>query len=400
MVKLKLHMKKKIAILGSTGSIGKSLLKIIEKDKKNFEIILLTANEDFKTLNNQAKKFNVKNLIITKRKSYEILKKKNLKSKIKIYNSFKYLDKILKKKIDYVMSSIVGVEGLYPTIEVIKFTKKIAIANKESIICGWNLIKKELKKNKTSFIPVDSEHFSLWYGLNNLNPKNLEIIYITASGGPFYKTPLSKFKNLSVARAIKHPNWKMGKKISVDSATMMNKVYEVIEAKNIFDFDYKNIKIIIHPKSYVHALLKFNNGMIKIIAHETTMKIPIFNTIHPDYSKAIKSKKINLNNLNNLSFEEINYRRYPMVKLLKLLPKKHSLFETVIVSANDVFVKLFLENKIKFIDIQKNLFSLIKRHEFKKYKKIIPKNIKDIIELNDYVSSKILKTVYKIENEK
>ncbi len=391
-------MKKKIAILGSTGSIGKTLLKIIEKDKKNFEIILLTANEDFKTLNDQAKKFKVKNLIITKRKSYETLKKKNLKSKIKIYNSFKYLDKIFKKKIDYVMSSIVGVEGLHPTLEVIKFTKKIAIANKESIICGWNLIKKELKKNETRFIPVDSEHFSLWYGLNNSNSKHLETVYITASGGPFHKTPLNKFKNLSVSKALKHPNWKMGKKISIDSATMINKVYEVIEAKNIFDIEYKNIKIIIHPKSYVHALLKFKNGMIKIIVHETTMKIPIFNTIYSNYYEIIKSKKINLNYLNNLSFEDVNYKRYPMVKLLELLPKQHSLFETVIVSANDVFVRLFLENKIKFIDIQKNLFSLIKKHEFMKYKNISPKNIKDIIELNDYVRSKIYKKVYKSTN--
>ncbi len=388
-------MKKKIAILGSTGSIGKTLLNIIEKDKKNFEIVLLTANRDFKTLYNQAKKFNVKNLIITENESFEILKKKKFKSKINIFNSFDYLDKIFKKKIDYIMSSIVGIEGLYPTIQTIKFTNKIAIANKESIICGWNLINKELKKNKTIFIPVDSEHFSLWYGLKNLKTQSLEKIYITASGGPFYKTPLNKFKNLSVNKALKHPNWKMGKKISIDSATLINKVYEVIEAKNIFNVDYNDIKIIIHPKSYVHALLKFNNGMIKIIVHETTMKIPVFNTLYSDYSKILKSKKINLNKLNNLNLEKVNYKRYPMIKLLKLLPRKHSLFETLIVSANDVLVQLFLENKIKFVDIQKKLFSLIKRHEFSKYKKISPKNIKDIIELNDYVRLKILKNVYK-----
>ena len=151
------------------------------------------------------------------------------------------------------MSSIVGIQGLYPTIQSIKFTDTIAIANKESIICGWNLIKKELKKYKTKFIPVDSEHFSLWYGLNNFNSSNLERIYVTASGGPFYKTPFHKFKSINVKQALKHPNWKMGNKISVDSATLINKVYEVIEAKNIFNIDYNNIHIIIHPKSYVHA---------------------------------------------------------------------------------------------------------------------------------------------------
>ena len=217
------------------------------------------------------------------------------------------------------MSSIVGIDGLYPTIQVIKFTKKIAIANKESIICGWNLIKNELKKNKTQFIPVDSEHFSLWYGLNNLKTKSLEKIYITASGGPFYKTPLNKFQNLSVSEALKHPNWKMGKKISIDSATMINKIYEVIEAKNIFNINYKNIQIIIHPKSYVHALLKFNNGMIKVIVHETTMKIPIFNTLYSDYLKKIKSSEINIKNLNNLSLEKVNRKRYPMINVLNFI---------------------------------------------------------------------------------
>ena len=388
-------MKKKIAILGSTVSICKNLLNIIEKDKKNFEIVLLTANKNFKTLHKQAKKFNVKNLILTNPESYKSFKKKKLGSQIQLFGSFNKLNKILKKKIDYVMSSIVGIDGLHPTIKIIKFTKKIAIANKESIICGWNLINNELKKNKTKFIPVDSEHFSLLYGLNNLQTKSLEKIYITASGGPFYKTPLNKFQNLSVSQALKHPNWRMGKKISIDSATMINKVYEVVEAKNIFNLNYKNIEIIIHPKSYVHALLKFKNGMIKVIAHETTMKIPIFNTIYSDFSKKIKSSELNLKNLNDLNLEKANIKRYPMIKLLNLLPSKHSLFETIIVSANDVLVQLFLNNKIKFIDIQKKLFSLIKRQEFSKYKNISPRNIKDIIKLNDYVRLKILKNVYK-----
>ena len=297
-------MKIEIAILGSTGSIGKSLLDIIEKDQKKFDIKLLTANKDYRTLLNQAKKFNVKNLIITDQKSFKKIKEKNKNVQFNIYNSFENFNKIFKKKIHYVMSSIVGIEGLVPTLNIIKFTKKIAIANKESIICGWNLIKKELKKNNTKFIPVDSEHFSLWYGLNNLKTGTVEKIYLTASGGPFYKMPLSKFKKITINQATKHPNWKMGKKISIDSSTMINKVYEVIEAKNIFDISHKNIEILIHPKSYVHALIKFNDGMIKLIAHETTMKIPIFNTIYSDSIKKIKSKEINLKNLNKLNFEQ------------------------------------------------------------------------------------------------
>jgi 1-deoxy-D-xylulose-5-phosphate reductoisomerase len=384
-------MKKKIAILGSTGSIGKTLLNILNKEKKNFEIILLAANKSNEILLKQAKAFNVKNLILTNKRNYELLKKKTDRTNIKVFNDFTQLNKIFKKKIDYIMSSISGIDGLYPTLKVIKFTNKIAIANKESIICGWNLIENELKKNKTDFIPVDSEHFSIWYGLRNLKKNELEKVFLTASGGPFYKTPLNNFKNIKVSDALNHPNWKMGKKISTDSATMINKVYEVIEAKKIFNITYQKIKILIHPKSYVHAILKFNNGLTNIIVHDTTMRVPIFNTLFLNTNRHLNTKKINTKILNNLDLRNVNLIRYPMVKLLNLLPNNHSLFETVIVSANDKLVELFLNNRIKFTDIQKSLFKLVKKKEFQKFKKILPKKIEDITNLNDYVRSKIEK---------
>ena len=256
---------------------------------------------------------------------------------------------------------------------------------------------KELNKYKTNFIPVDSEHFSMWYALKNIREKNIENIYLTASGGPLLKTNIKKFKNISVSRALRHPNWKMGKKITIDSATMINKVYEVIEAKNLFNTGYEKLNILIHPKSYVHAILKFSNGMIKIIAHDTTMKIPIFNTIY-NSNKKINSKKINLNILNNLDFEKVDRKRFPMIDILKILPKKQSLFETLIVSANDTLVNLFLKKKIKFTDIQKKLFKIIKSKEFVKLKNLSPKNISDILKINDYVRLKILKKVYKFTN--
>ena len=382
-------MKKKIAILGSTGSIGKTLLNILNKEKKNFEIILLAANKSNEILLKQAKAFNVKNLILTNKRNYELLKKKTDRTNIKVFNDFTQLNKIFKKKIDYIMSSISGIDGLYPTLKVIKFTNKIAIANKESIICGWNLIENELKKNKTDFIPVDSEHFSIWYGLRNLKKNELEKVFLTASGGPFYKTPLNNFKNIKVSDALNHPNWKMGKKISTDSATMINKVYEVIEAKKIFNITYQKIKILIHPKSYVHAILKFNNGLTNIIVHDTTMRVPIFNTLFLNTNRHLNTKKINTKILNNLDLRNVNLIRYPMVKLLNLLPNNHSLFETVIVSANDKLVELFLNNRIKFTDIQKSLFKFVKKKEFQKFKKILPKKIEDITNLNDYVRSKI-----------
>ena len=384
-------MKKKIAILGSTGSIGKTLLNIVNNDKKKFEIKLLSANENYKKLLKQAKKFNVKNLIITNKKSFLLLKKLNKDKKIKIFNNFDCLEKIFNKKIDYVMSSIIGIQGLLPTYKIIKYTKNIAIANKESIICGWKLINKELKKNKTLFIPVDSEHFSLWYGLNNVNSKKVEKFYLTASGGSLYKTPLKDFEKLKKSHVLNHPNWKMGKKITVDSATMINKVFEVIEARNIFNISYQKIKILIHPSSYVHALIKFNNGMTKIIVHDTNMKIPIFNTLFFNENEKLLSKELNIKNLNNLNFNEVDKIKYPMINILNFLPKKHSLFETLIVSANDTLVELFLSDKIKFNDIYKILIKLITLNEFKKLKTKYPQSIKEILDLNNYVRLKIIK---------
>ena len=383
-------MKTKIAILGSTGSIGKTLLNIIRKDRKNFEIILLTANKNHKLLLKQAKEFKVKNLIITNKKKFDLIKNDSIKLNLNIYNNYVNFSKIFTNKVDYTMSSITGINGLEPTLKIIKYSKKIAIANKESIICGWNLINKELKKNSTDFIPVDSEHFSLWYGIQNLDINNIEKIFITASGGPFNNLPLNKFKKITISQALRHPNWKMGKKISIDSATMINKIYEVIEAKNIFNCSYKKIKILIHPNSYVHAILKFDTGITKIIVHDTSMQVPIFNTLYSNDNKKLKSKKIDIDKLNNLNFKKINTKRYPMIRLLNLLPSKHSLFETVIVSANDTLVQQFLDNKIKFTDIQKKLFNIINKKQFLNFKNKSPKTIRDIVELNNYVRLKTL----------
>ena len=388
-------MKKKIAILGSTGSIGKNLINIIEKEKNKFQIDLLSAHKDHRTLFKQIKKFNVKNIIITDPSSYLILKKKTNNLDVNIFNNYRELKSILKKKVDYVMSSIMGVDGLYPTIDIIKHTKKIAIANKESIICGWGIIEKELNKHQTEFIPVDSEHFSLWYAIKNINTNLIEKIYLTASGGPFFKLPLRKFKNIDINKALKHPTWQMGSKISIDSATMINKVYEVIEAKNIFKIPYKKIDVLVHPKSYIHAIVKFKNGLIKIVAHDTTMKIPIFNTLYFNTNKTIKSSELNLNNLNNLNLVQIDPIRYPMIKLLNLLQDKHTLYDTVVVSANDVLVELFLKKKIKFTEINLKLFKIIKEKEFLKYKNIYPQRLNDIVNLNKYVRLKVLEKVYK-----
>ena len=382
-------MKKKIAILGSTGSIGKTLLKIINKNKKDFNIILLTANKNYKEILKQTKIFNVQNVIITDEYSYKKFLKINKNKKIKIYNNFNQLKKIFKIKADYIMSSIVGIEGLKPTLNVIEHTKTIAIANKESIICGWNLIKKKLKKFNTEFIPVDSEHFSIWYALKSFQSENIYEITLTASGGPLLNVPYSKFNKLKINQVIKHPNWKMGRKISVDSSTLMNKVFEVIEAKNIFDIPLNKLKILIHPKSYIHAVVCFNNGMIKIIAHNTTMEIPIFNSIYGQKKISPELNNLNIKKLNDLSLSRVNLKKFPLVNILKEIPKKNTLFETVIVSANDELVKLYLNKKIKYQEISKKIIKLIKFKEFQKLKKIEANKVTAIEKTHKYVRLKI-----------
>tara|TARA_B100000787_G_scaffold152096_1_gene125492 strand:- start:4288 stop:5451 length:1164 start_codon:yes stop_codon:yes gene_type:complete len=380
----------RIAILGSTGSIGTTLINILKKDKKNFKIELATTNKNYKRLINQIKLFNIKNVIVTDKKSFLTIKKILKNKKINIYNDFNSLTKILSnKKIDYTMSAISGFEGLKPTLDLIKFTKVIAIANKESIICGWSLIKKKLIKFNTKFIPIDSEHFSIWSLLNNSIVSNVEKVFITASGGPFLNYPLNKFKLIKTKEALKHPSWSMGKKISIDSSTMMNKVFEVIEAKKIFNLKYSHLKILVHPKSYVHAIVQFNNGLTKILIHETSMTIPIFNSLYPNSKKKIKTKNLNISIMNNLNFLKIDKKRFPVVDIIKLLPDNDSLFETILVSANDTLVKLFLDDKIKFTDISKLLIKITKLKEFKKYKSIRPKNLVEINNLVNYVSLKV-----------
>jgi 1-deoxy-D-xylulose-5-phosphate reductoisomerase len=378
-------MKKKIAILGSTGSIGSTLLNLV--DKKKFKIIFLSANKNYKKILRQANLFNVRYIIINDQNSFLKAKILNKNRKIKILNKNFNLNKIIKKKLDYTMSSITGIEGLVPTFKMIKLTKRIAIANKETLICAWPLIDKELKKNNTEFIPVDSEHFSIWTEINKYDSHHIDKIYLTASGGPLLKFNQKKLNKIKISSILNHPTWKMGKKISVDSATMMNKCFEVMEAKNIFNLNYKQIKIIIHPKSYVHAIIMYKNGISKIITHDTTMKIPIFNSLNYKSEYYKNDNRIDFKKLNNLNFQEIKLSKFPIVRCLKNLPDTHSLYDTILVSINDKIVCKFLEKKIRFTDISSLVIHFSNLKLFNKYKNFVVNSINDIIKLNRFVNS-------------
>ena len=370
-------MKKEIIILGSTGSVGSSVLSVI-KNNKNFKVRLLSSNNNIKKLYKQALIYKVQNVIINNFNKYEKYKKIFRTKGIKLHYKISNLNKIVKKKVDYSINSITGIDGLEPTLKIIPITKNILIANKESIICGWGLIKKELKKSKTNFIPIDSEHFSIAELVGEKESKNIQKIILTASGGPFLTKSINKIKNAKPSQAIKHPNWKMGRKISIDSSTMMNKVFELIEAIKIFNINKNKISIIIHPTSYIHAIIFFKGGIIKLLAHDTSMKIPISNAIgiKNETNKNIIQKQ--LLKLNNLKFLKPNLKKFPLLKLIKLIPKQESLFETVLITMNDFLVEKYLNNQINYVSIQSNIINLIKNPYFKKFYKLKPKNIYDI----------------------
>ncbi len=383
-------MKKNVVIFGSTGSVGTNTFEVIKNDKKNFNVILLSTNSNVKKIISQAKQLNVKNIIINNQQEYLKAKKKYKKLKINIYNKLIEINKILQKnKIYYSMVSISGIEGLEATLLLSKYTKNLAVVNKESIISGWSLIKKNLKKYNTKFLPIDSEHYSIFTLLKEHKIEEIKKIYITASGGPFLNFPKNKFKSIKPKMALKHPNWKMGKKITIDSATLMNKVFEVIEARHIFDVPYRKISILIHPKSYVHAIVEFNNGITKMLMHEPNMKIPIKNSIYQSGANTIKTKSLNFKILNNLNFKNVNKNKFSCTKLLNKLPNFNSLYETVLLTINDFLVHKFLNNEIDFLRLNKLIYKISNSTEFLKYKKIKPNNIDQIYRLKKYVSIKM-----------
>ena len=375
-------MKKKILLLGSTGSIGKSSLNIIRNYKSKLEIVALSTNKNIKLIIKQSKEFGVKNLIINDFQSYKKILNYSLNKKIRIFNNISDFLKINKIKFDITIVGISGFDGLDPTLKVIPHSKILSSANKESIICGWKFINNKLKKFKTKFIPLDSEHFSIWSLIKKTDRKMISKIYLTASGGPFFNKSKSKISNAKISDVIKHPNWNMGHKISVDSATLMNKLFELIEASKIFNLPINKFDIVIHPKSYVHALVNFKNGLSKILIHETKMEIPIFNSIF--YKTSViykKNKNINFQNLNGENFIKPSNLVFPLLKVINQYKKNDSYFEIILVTVNDYFVKKFLNGQINFQKMQIKLLNKLKDPYLSKYYKKYPKKINDIFKM-------------------
>ena len=382
-------MKKKIAILGSTGSIGKSTLAVLHKDIKRFDVVLLYANNNYLKLIEQAKIFKARNVYINNSTFYHKVKNALKNTKTKVFTGSISIDKIVSKKIDYTMSCIVGLAGLQPTIEVAKISKTLAIANKEAIICGWSILSKVIKKHKTILQPVDSEHFSIMELTKDHNDDEIEEIIITASGGPFLNLPKNKFQSIKPSEAINHPNWSMGKKISIDSANLMNKVFEVIEACRIFKFNENKYRVVIHPQSYVHSVIRFKNGLIKMILYDTDMKIPISNTLYGTKNIYLNNKKIDTNLLSKISFAKVDIKKFPSIKLINKCLNLGLAASIIVNASNETLVNLFLEGKIGFLDIVGSINKIFKDKEFKKYAKRKPNSVKEIKLIDKWARIKI-----------
>ena len=382
-------MKKNISILGSTGSVGLSTLKIIDKKKNFFRIVLLAANNNYKLICDQIKKYKPKYFIINNFKVYIKVKKKFKNKQVKIFNNF---EEINLKKLDLCVSAIPGIAGLQPTLLFIKLSKKILIANKESIICGWNLIRKLASKNNTTIIPVDSEHYSIFKLIENLNQNEIEKIYLTASGGPFLNYKKKELLKISPKEALKHPKWKMGQKITIDSSTLMNKILELIEAQKLFNLPSNKLDIIIHPNSLVHAIVKKRNGLITFIYHDTSMIIPLANGIFDGklnikefYNNDRKNDK-----LENLIFKKVDKKIFPVISLKKRVNEYPST-SIIVNAANEILVELFLNKKIPFLSISKTILKILNDRNYKKYAIRKPKNIHEITNIDKWARENIKK---------
>ena len=385
-------MKKIISILGSTGSIGLSTLKIIDRKKNYFKINLLSANKNFRLICKQIKKYKPNFFIINDPLVYQKVKKELYKN-TKIFNNFDSI-KLIKKN-DITVTAIPGIKGLLPTLSIINRSKKILIANKESIICGWHLIKKESLKCKTKIVPIDSEHFSIFKLLETHNLSEINKIYITASGGPFLKNKHHLTKKINPEDALKHPKWRMGKKISIDSSTLMNKILEHVEAQKLFNISSKKVDILIHPESLVHAIIELKNGLIKFIYHETSMIIPLANAIFDenfDIKKFFNNKKKQKKNIENLTFTKPNAKIFPVIKL-KNRSNEYPSSSIIINACNEILVDQFLNKKIPFLAISRIIMSVLNDRNYKKYAIKSPKNLNQIIKTDIWARQTTLKKI-------
>ena len=345
-------MKKSISIFGVTGSVGNSTIELLRKRKDEFEVIAITCNSDIKNISLLANEFNPKIVAVANEKKLKELKE-NIPSNIKCCAGSEGICEAASYKSDIAIASIVGLAGLKPLIESIKSSSVIALANKECIVSAGSLIKKLSKQNNCNIIPVDSEHNAIYQILDGKSINDVSKIFLTASGGPFFNFSKENLKNITPQQAINHPIWKMGKKISVDSATLMNKGLEIIEAHHLFETPSDRIEVIIHRQSIIHGLVLMKNGSLFGHFGKPSMLNPIDHALSWPEVRKNEIDPISIADLNNLSVEPADESTYRSLSLSRLALKKGGIFPISLNAANEIAVDAFLNNQIKFLDIVK-----------------------------------------------
>lgn len=372
-------MSKSISIFGSTGSIGVQTLEIVANDYDSFDIKYLTTNKNIKLLIKQIEKFNPYGIVINDYDSYiEFKRDYNFGGKV-LYGK-EGLVEAASEKVDVFISALVGFAGVEPTLEAIRQSNTIALANKETLVSAGAIITDAVKEFNAKLIAIDSEHNAILQCLAGEDTNTVEKLILTASGGPFRNLPLDDFSKITLKDALKHPNWSMGNKITIDSATMMNKGFEVIEAKWLFDVELSSIDVVIHPQSIIHSMVQFRDGSIKAQLGPPDMRIPISYAINYPNRKLYDFPRLDLLSIGRLDFWEPDLSKYQCLSLAYNAINIGGNIPCALNAANEVCVQSFLEEKIRFVDIPIILNNILDKVEH-----IKNPNLSEIIETDNLV---------------
>lgn len=380
---------KKISILGVTGSIGTQTLDVV-RNSDDIKVVGISANSSTEKMKEIIKEFKPKYVAMMKKECAEELEKfcNENSIEIEIYSGMEGLIKISTlDEIDMVVTSVVGMIGLVPTMEAIKAKKDIALANKETLVVAGELVMKAAEENGVKILPVDSEHSAIYQSLRGNDLSTLKKIILTASGGPFRGKKEEELKDITLEEALNHPNWSMGKKITIDSSTLMNKGLEVIEAHWLFNCDYDNIQVVVHPQSIIHSMVEYTDGAIIAELGSADMRLPIQYALNYTERKKEVAKSIDFYEISKLTFERPDMDTFKCLKIAYEVGKKGGLLPTVLNGANEVAVQLFLDRKIKFLEIAEIIENTIKEFEDECKKEL---NLDNIIALDKKVRNYVI----------
>lgn len=357
----------KVTILGSTGSIGRNTLEVIKSLSHKFQVLGLVAGRNIQLLQEQVEQFKPKVVSLQKKEDIEEFKDLYRDSSLKILEGEKGAEEVASlAENDIVVSAITGIDGLRPTLAAVKAGKKVALANKESMVVAGSLVQEAAHKSGADIIPVDSEHSGVFQCIKKERKENIKKAILTASGGPFFRTSFEEMMDKTPEEALEHPRWKMGDKVTIDSATMMNKGLELIEARWLFGLEPGQLEILIHPQSIVHSLVELKDGSVLAQLSPTDMKIPIqFALTYPEREEALLPS-LDLKGVRSLEFYEADSRKFPLLQLARQALIEGESVPVTLNAANEVAVEAFLSNKIKFTGISGVVAKVLKTHQKKK----------------------------------